>query len=204
MSGLKATSLRLTAAVASLALLVQGLTGCAGEATYVWAEELKEPEAPVSYVIAPGDVLSVRVFNQDNMSTRARVRSDGKIAVPFVGDVDVLGKTPAAVAKELSVLLKEYVVSPTVTITIEETLAATVSVLGEVARPGIYPIDASTGVLQALAAAGGFTDYASRGSIYLVRRSPAGRIRLSYSALTQGTGKASQFRLHAGDVLLVE
>lgn len=200
--GLRAS--RFGGALTLLAALAPTSLGCGGAATYVWADAMSDHEPPVSYVIAPGDVLGVRVFNQDNMSTRARVRSDGKIAVPFVGEIDVLGKTPATVAAELSVLLKAYVVSPTVTIVVEEALVASVSVLGEVARPGIYPIDASTGVLQALAAAGGFTDYASRGPIYVVRRSPPGRIRLSYGALIQGAGKGSLLRLRAGDVLVVE
>lgn len=195
---------RLGPALAALLFVAPGLSGCAAQATYVWAEELKEPASPAIYLIAPGDVLGVRVFNQDNMSARARVRSDGKIALPFVGEIDVLGKAPAAVARELSLLLKEFVVSPTVTITVEEAQPASVSVLGEVARPGVYPIDPSTGVLQALAAAGGFTDYASRGSIYVVRRAPAARIRFTYAALVQGAGGVAAIRLHPGDVMLVE
>jgi polysaccharide export outer membrane protein len=195
---------RCTWTISLLTSALAPLSGCGSEAKYVWVQELKEPESPASYLIAAGDMLSVRVFNQDNMSTRARVRTDGKIAVPFIGDVEVRGKTPAMVSAELAALLKEYVVSPNVTITIEEAQATSVSVMGEVARPGIYPIDSTTGVLQALAAAGGFTDYASKSSIYVVRRAPAARIRFTYSALVLGEGPASAFRLHTGDVLVVE
>jgi polysaccharide export outer membrane protein len=96
------------------------------------------------------------------------------------------------------------VVSPQVTITVEESQPTSVSVLGEVAHPGIYTLDPSAGVLQALAAAGGFTEYASRDSIYLVRRPPSPRIRFAFSALSQGEGRAAAFRLRAGDVVIVE
>jgi polysaccharide export outer membrane protein len=191
--------------VAGAALLLLLLAGCSSSAPYVWYSQLPAHDGADEYLISPGDMLGVRVFNQENMSTHARVRSDGRIAVPFLGDVEVRGKPPARVAKELEVRFKEYVVTPAVTITVEETVPTSVSVLGEVAKPGVYTIDSSSGVLQALAVAGGFTDYASRGSIYLVRHSPAQqRIRFTYAALVEGEGAAATFRLRAGDVLLVE
>lgn len=194
---------RCSSFIACAALAIVPLAGCSS-GHYVWYSELPVHQGADEYVIAPGDLLSVRVFNQESMSTHARVRSDGKIAVPFLGDVEVRGKPPAHVAKELEERFKQYVVSPAVTITVEETLPTSVSVLGEVAKPGVYTIEASSGVLQALAVAGGFTDYASRGSIYVVRRAPAQRIRFTYASLVEGEGAAAMFRLRAGDVLLVE
>lgn len=187
-------------------LLTAALTtlGCGTTGPYVWVQDLPAQQAADGYVIAVGDVLSVRVFGQDNMSTRSRVRSDGKIAVPFIGEVDVRGKSPAAVSADLETRFKHYVVSASVTITVEETQPASVAVLGEVSHPGVYPVDASAGVLQALALAGGFTDYASRGSLYVVRHAPTQRIRFTYSSLVQGDDRASTFRLRAGDVLVVE
>ena len=185
------------------ALVALPLSGCAG-APYVWVEKLPPQSAAGEYVIEPGDLVGVRVFNQDNMSAHARVRSDGKVAVPILGDVDVAGKTPTAVSKELAVRLKEYVVSPIVTVSVEETKATNVAVLGEVAHPGNYTLDASAGVLSALAAAGGFTDYASRDSIYVVRRASGPRIRFAFGNLDHGDGPAAAFRLHAGDAVIVE
>ena len=88
--------------------------------------------------------------------------------------------------------------------TVEESQPTSVSVLGEVAHPGIYTVDPASGVLQALAAAGGFTDFASRDSIYVVRRAPTQRIRFSYSMLLDGDKRAESFRLHKGDVVVVE
>jgi polysaccharide export outer membrane protein len=186
-----------------LALALGALAGCGG-GPYVWVQELPPPPAADDYLIASGDVISVRVFNQENMSTRARVRADGKIAVPFIGEIEVRGKAPAALSADLETRFKHYVVSAPVTVTVEETAPSSVSVIGEVAHPGAYTIDSQAGVLQALAVAGGFTEYASRGSIYLLRRSPSQRIRFTYAALTQGEERAAAFRLRAGDVVVVE
>jgi polysaccharide biosynthesis/export protein len=216
MSPRKYPSRQVTTALAAAALV--SLLGC-GSGRYVWIDDVKAPRAAGEYVIAPGDLVSVRVFNQESMSTRVRVRSDGKIAVPLVGDVEAAGKTPAALSRELAGRFKEYVVSPMVTTTVEETQPTSVSVLGEVTHAGIYTLDASAGVLQALAAAGGFTEYASRDAIYVVRRAPVPlidggspdgaaeappRVRFTFSSLVQGGGRAAAFRLHAGDVVVVE
>jgi len=184
--------------------LLACLVGCSGGGSYVWANELPADQSADAYVIAPGDLLSVRVYNQENLSTHARVRSDGKIAMPLVGEVVVRGRPPAVVSRELEARLKEFMVSPTVTITVEETAPTSVTVLGQVVHPGIYTVDATSGVLQALAVAGGFNDYASRGSIYLVRRSTAQRIRFTFSNLTHLEDREAMFTLRTGDVVVVE
>jgi polysaccharide biosynthesis/export protein len=186
-----------------LAMALMALTGCSA-GSYVWADQLREPHAPDEYVIAAGDVVGMRIFNQENMTTRARVRGDGRITVPLLGDVEVRGRTPAAAASDVALRYREYLSSPKVTVTVEEAQPTSVSVLGEVARPGIYALEAPAGVLQALAAAGGLTEYASRSSIYVVRRVPAQRVRFSLSSLVQAGTRSATFRLHAGDVVVVE
>jgi polysaccharide export outer membrane protein len=188
-----------------LAVLLEAslLAGCGG-APYVWVDELPQQGSSDEYVITSGDLVNIRVFNQESLSTRARVRSDGRLAVPMIGDVELRGRPPAAVSKEVAARLKEYVVSPVVTVTLEEPQSTAVSVLGEVARPGNYPLDTSPGVLQAIAAAGGLTDYASRDGIFVVRRAAGKRIRFAFSSLVQGETRASAFRLRAGDVVVVE
>ncbi len=188
---------------ALLFALVAAPLGCAS-APYVSVNDLPEDAAGHEYLIATGDMLNVRVFNEENMSTRARVRNDGRIAVPLLGDVMVRNRTPSDVSKELNARFKAYVVSPVVTITVEETQPTSVSVLGEVTKPGIYTVDRSSGVLQALAAAGGLTEYASNSGIYVVRRDPSARIRFSFAGLTDADSRAASFRLRTGDVVVVE
>jgi polysaccharide export outer membrane protein len=124
--------------------------------------------------------------------------------MPFVGDVELRGRPPAAASKEIAARLKEYVVSPIVTVSVEEPRPTTVSVVGEVAHPGVYAVDGSAGVLQALAAAGGLSDYASRDAIFVVRAARPQRIRFTFSSLAQGLGRAALFRLEPGDAVVVE
>jgi polysaccharide biosynthesis/export protein len=178
---------------------------CGSSGPYIWASQLGPEEVGSSdYVIAAGDVLSVRVFGQEAMSTRAKVRSDGKISMPFIGDVVVFGKPPAVVAREMEVGLKSFINSPNVTVTIDEFQPTTVSVVGEVGHPGTITIERNTGVLQALANAGGITENASRDDIYVLRQTPVPRrIRFTYDLLTR-TLPTSTFRLRPGDIVVVE
>jgi polysaccharide export outer membrane protein len=208
----RALGARSLGAGAALALLVA--SGCrghgAGNSTPV--EEYAAGAASAEgadYRIAAGDTLAVRVWNQDAMSNaRARVRDDGKISVPLLQDVDVAGTTPTELSQRLQVKLKTYMVNPVVTITVEEFRPLRVSVLGEVARPGQYDLDRGAGVLAALAAAGGLTDYANRSALYVLRSGPDGkspvRIRFRYDALVQGERLAAGFRLHPGDLVVAE
>jgi len=180
---------------------------CASTQTYVWIDDVPSSvvDTPSAYVIQPGDLLSIKVWNQDNMSTRVRVRDDGKISVPFLNDVQAANKLPTALAREIELGLKPYLNNPLVTVTIEEVRPLNISVLGEVVKSGSFSLASGVGVLQALAAAGGFTEFANRDAIYVIRQgAPPNRIRFTLSQLTQATGKAGQFRLKNDDVVFVE
>lgn len=179
--------------------------GCGSTGPYVWATQLPAEEVgSVDYTIVVGDVLNVRVFGQEAMSTRAKVRSDGKLSIPFLGDVVVVGKTPAKVAKEVESGLKNFINSPNVTVTVDEFQPTTVAVLGEVAHPGTISLERNAGVLQALASAGGLTENASKDEIFVLREAPvARRIRFTWDSLTRGVPNGT-FRLRPGDVVVVE
>lgn len=186
------------------------LTGCAGDpGRFVWVDEYRDAVSPPrEYVIVAGDVLNVRVFQQDNMSARVRVRNDGKVSLPFLNDVLAAGYTPAVLAQQLQTRLKDFVNTPVVTVSLEEIKPLPVSVLGEVAHPGIFQLEPGAGVLQALASAGGFTEFARQDGIYVLRKeakepNPT-RIRFTYRALIRAHGKAAAFALQAGDVVVVE
>ncbi len=180
-------------------------SACGSTGPFVWANQLRADEVGgADYVIVAGDVVSVRVFGQDAMSTHAKVRSDGKISMPFLGDVLVLGKAPSTVAREMEAGLKNFINSPNVTVSVDEFQATTVAVLGEVGHPGTISLDRNAGVLQALANAGGLTEAASRDDIYVLREVPVPRrIRFTYDLLTKNP-PTSTFRLRPGDVVVVE
>jgi polysaccharide export outer membrane protein len=172
-------------------------------------EQYPAPSPETEYRIGPGDVLAIRVWNQESMSNpHTRVRDDGKISVPFLQDVDVVGATPGELSQRLQTKLKTYVVNPVVTVTVEEVRPLRISVLGEVTHPGQYELDRGAGVLAALAAAGGLTDYAHRDSIFVIRNPPdakaPARIRFRYQALAGAESRAASFRLRPGDVVVVE
>lgn len=198
-------------AVNRVAPLLAGLCfiACANVGRYVWVDDYPQltPAASAQgYVIAPGDLISVRVFNQEGMSARGRVRADGKFSMPLLNDIEAAGYTPAALGQQLQTRLKEFIHAPTVTVSLEETKPISVSVLGEVTKSGLYQLEpGACGVLQAVAMAGGLTDYAHRDRIFVVRQASAPvRIRFRYDALVKAEGPAAQFRLQSGDVLVVE
>ncbi len=192
---------------AVVALAVLGACATSGGGSSIPVNEYQEPPAtPQSgYVIQSGDVLQVRVFNQPDMSARVRVRDDGKVSIPFLNDVTAVGLTPNALAQQIQTRLKEFINAPVVTISLEEARPFSVSVIGEVNKAGVYALPPGAGVLQALAAAGGLNQYASKDKIFVVRETPTpARIRFEFEQLTQAVGKAATFRLRLGDIVVVE
>jgi polysaccharide biosynthesis/export protein len=159
------------------------------------------------YVISSGDVLQVRVFQQEAMSARVKVRADGKVSLPLVNDVMVAGKSPAVLAAELQTRLKDFINTPVVTVSLEEMRPVTVSVVGEVARSGLVTVEQNSGLLQAVAAAGGLTDFAHRDGLFVLRKIPGQapkRIHFTWDALSRGEGPAGRFTLLPGDVVVAE
>lgn len=195
-----------------LALAALAGAGCAHVGEHVWVDAYAEPTQPKSaYFLSRGDVVFVRVWNQDGLSGRVRVRSDGMVSLPLVNDVEAAGFEPAAVAKKLQVKLKEFIVNPMVTVSLEDPAGLEISVMGEVARPGVYRVDQDPSVLKALASAGGLGPLASRDRIFVLRYGDKPgqplvpvRIRFSYEKLAHAEGAAARFRLRSGDVVVVE
>lgn len=187
------------------AVLASGVA-CASTGPYVWADGLP-PSANAStegVVIQDGDTVNVRVFNQEPLSTHEKVRPDGKISMPVIGEVMARGKRPAQLASEIQDRLKTVVVAPSVTVTLDAGAELKVSVLGEVRNAGIFQLDHGANVLHALAAAGGLSEYADRDKVFVVRRSLPQRVRFRYEDLRSADPKSIGFTLQAGDVVVVE
>lgn len=190
-------------------VLVAGLgAGCsqAIQTPYIWITDWRETGVPPKgeYVIGVGDALNVLVWDQEKMSAHVRVRSDGKVSLPFLDDVPVAGMTPVALATSLEERLKQFIVTPQVTVVVEEARPLNVSVLGQVEQPGLYTLDPGAGVAQALAAAGGLKDFAHKDRIFLLRSGSDTRVRMTYSDVTAGKGPAFQLRLRSSDIVVVE
>jgi polysaccharide export outer membrane protein len=192
-----------------VALFAVLLGACSSTGPFVWVNDMPReytvrPNAG-DYLVNDGDTVNIRVFNQEALSTRARVRSDGRLAVPVLGDIDVRGKLPSALKTELEGRLKGYVNAPSVTVTVEDFQPISVSVLGEVTHPGAFPLDPRATVAQVLAVAGGLTDYASRDRIFVVRSAPHRvRVRFTYEDILRGSPASAGFVLQNGDLVVVD
>ncbi|MBK8012615.1 MAG: polysaccharide biosynthesis/export family protein [Deltaproteobacteria bacterium] len=177
--------------------------GCATQHPFVWAEAFQEKPEP--RVIQARDTLSVVVKNQAQLSGEFVVRENGAYLQPLVGDVDVEGLSTEQAASRLTEKLQGILTSPIVTLSISRPRPLLVSVVGEVRQPGNFELPAGDGVLEAIARAGGLTEFAAEDDIYVLRRSPARlRIRFRYADLTGGTAKSSGFQLRDGDVVVVD
>jgi polysaccharide biosynthesis/export protein len=202
---------RSTVALALVSCLIGFFPACGSAVGAIEVEQLKQapdpPPGTSEYIVGIGDMLNVQVFEQDKMSAKVRVRSDGRITLPFLNDVPAAGKAPVKLAAELEEGLKAVVLNPKVTVFVEESKPPTisVSVLGEVSKPGVQLLEPGVGVAQAIASAGGLTPFAKKNRIFVVRAGiQPPRIHFRYDALTREVGPASSFRLRAGDVVIVE
>ena len=181
------------------------LPACGATGPYVWVDSLPPTATSTNDVIVQdGDILNVRVFNQEPLSTRERVRSDGKIAVPVIGEVIARGKRPAQLAAEIQDRLKSVLQAPSVSVIMEQTGEMKVSVVGEVRNSGVFAIEPGANVLHALAAAGGLSDYADHDKIFVVRKSLPQRVRFKYNDLRSADPKSIAFTLQNADVVVVE
>jgi polysaccharide export outer membrane protein len=184
------------------------VAGCAGPGQYVWYNQLS-PEAIASsneYVIHTGDTVNIRILGHEDLSTRIKVRADGRVSMPIIGDIVASGRRPSALRSEIEGRLKDFVVMPTVTVNVEDVAPVKILVFGEVGRPGVIPLDPNMSLAEALALSGGLTEYASRDRIFVVRTQPALlRIRFTWEAVTRDDPtRAGTFALHGGDYIVVE
>lgn len=175
--------------------------------SYIWINDYPVQSAANEYVIGSGDLLGIQVWDNQQMSTRTRVRSDGRISLPLISDFDATGKTPTQLAAELERALKDghFVLNPRVTVAVEESRPIVIPVLGNVAHPGNYTVEPGAGLAVALASAGGLTDFAHKDRIFVVRKAPSpARIRFSMDAIASAVGRAPTFRLQSGDAVFVQ
>jgi polysaccharide export outer membrane protein len=158
-----------------------------------------------TFVIGNDDVLAINVWKEPDISRSIPVRSDGKISLPLVGEVQAAGQTPLALEKEIASKLKNYISEPEVTVIVQQVNSQKFNILGQVARPGAYVIANSPTVLDAIALAGGFRDFAKQKSIYVLRQGPDGESRLpfNYKEVVHGKNMAQNIKLQPRDTIIV-
>jgi polysaccharide export outer membrane protein len=162
------------------------------------------PLAQAEYQLGREDVVAVELWKDPSLSAKVPVRPDGKISLPMIGEVVAAGRTARELEREITERLRPMVHDPVVAVMVAEVNAARFYVLGEVAHPGAFPARGAVSVLQALALAGGPTEFASRGSIVVIRPSRDGgeqRYQVDYRAVV--AGKARPLMLASGDTVFV-
>ena len=164
------------------------------------------PALPEDYVIGLEDILSVNVWKEPELSVKeVVVRPDGKISVPLVGDIQASGLTPMQLQERVSERMKEYVAAPSVTIVVLRIGSRSVSIVGQVAKPGIYYLGAPMTVLELLARAGGIGPDAEEKKIAIVRTEGGKTVsyRFNYKDVSKGKHLEQNIELKNGDTVIV-
>jgi polysaccharide biosynthesis/export protein len=159
-----------------------------------------------NFVIGDDDVLAVNVWKEAEISRTVTVRSDGKISLPLVGEVQASAKTPKQLEAEISNKLSGYISDPAVTVIVQEIRSQRFNILGQVSHPGSYVLNNSTTVLDAIALGGGFKDFAKQKSILILRENPdrtQTRFAFNYKEVIKGQHPEQNIKLEPGDTVVV-
>jgi polysaccharide export outer membrane protein len=159
-----------------------------------------------TFVIGNDDLLAISVWKEPDISRSVPVRSDGKISLPLVGEVKAAGETPLKLEQDLAAKLKNYIDEPEVTVIVQQINSQKFNILGQVNHPGSFALSNSATVLDAIALAGGFRDFAKQKSIYVLRQAADGsetRIPFNYKDVVKGKNPEQNVKLQPRDTVVV-
>jgi polysaccharide export outer membrane protein len=159
------------------------------------------------YIIGPEDILEITVWKNADLSKLVQVRPDGRISLPLLGDISAVAKTPVQLTEEISAGLRAYMENPTISIMVKEVNSYQIYVLGEVNKPGKFPLKSKTTLLQGITVAGGFTPMAARNKIVVFRFTKDGegqtKLKASYDDIVVRDGANQNIELKPGDQIVV-
>ncbi len=161
---------------------------------------------PSEYVIGPTDVLDISVWKEPEISRTVTVRPDGKISLPLAGELDASGQTPLQLQTEISTRLTKFITNPGVTVLLHDVRSGAVNIFGKVAKPGSYALTKQMTVLDVIAAAGGFKDYAGLSKIYVLRVQDNGgtvRYKFNFKQVIKGVKLSQNILLKPRDTIYV-
>jgi polysaccharide export outer membrane protein len=192
-----------------IAPVVLGVAGCAEKRGDYEVDLI----APSEFPLGPEDVLKVTVWKSQDLSSEVMIRPDGTITLPLIGDVPAAGLPANVLAKRIADRLTEYITAPIVTVQVKEVNSYFIYVLGEVVKPGKYPLKSYANVMQGISLAGGFAPFASKNKIKVLRNVSIGpeghekkrqvEIPVHYDDILKGTAVPGNFFLRSGDVIVV-
>jgi polysaccharide export outer membrane protein len=180
--------------------------GKASKKTATATLQASAPVAAPDYIIGTEDVLAINVWKEPELTKTVPVRPDGKISLPLVGEVQAAGKTPKQLQEQLSTGLQSYIASPEVTVMVQEVRSQKINVVGEVNKPGTFILVKPMTVLDGLAEAGGFREFAKTSKIYVLRVNADGtqtRFPFNYKKVIKGRNSAENIQLESHDTIVV-
>lgn len=193
-----------TAGIFALGLLSGIFLGCAQNIVE------RDYEAPGQFLLGPEDVLDITVWKNVDLSKTVVIRPDGLISLPIIGDVQAAGVTANELAERIAQHLRQFSNNPAVSVSVKEINSYSIYVLGEVTKPGKYQAKSFTTILQAISMAGGFTEFAKKNQLQIVRNRLNGdgrlhetRIPIRYKDLLAGQGEPGNVILLSGDTVVV-
>lgn len=162
---------------------------------------------PADYIIGAEDVLEISVWKNAELSKVVTVRPDGKISMPLIGDVQAAGLTPNQLRDKIVGRLKEYQETAVASVIVQGVNSYRIFIVGEIRAPGTYVLKTRTSVLQAISLAGGFTQFASKNKIVLIRKKSDGvgeeKIHIRFNDLVYDVSSDKNLILKAGDTIFV-
>jgi len=160
----------------------------------------------LSYVIGPGDVLAITVWKDSELSRTMPVRPDGRISMPVLGDLQASGLTASQLQSKICERLGDYIRNPQVNVIVSEIKSRTFNVVGRVQKAGSFELIKPTTVLDAIAAAGGFQEFARQTKIYVLRNepdTPTLMFPFNYKQVIKGRRSDENVQLRPGDTVVV-
>lgn len=196
-----------TLVLSAMAVIVIGL-GMSGCAQPTLGE--REYAAPQEFLLGPEDVVEIAVWKNQDMTKTVPIRPDGVISMPIIGDVRAAGMTTDALAQRITERLKPYIANPSVSVSVKDLNSYFIFVVGEVSKPGKFQLKSYATVLQAISLAGGFTEYAKKNKMQVVRLMPNGdkklreiHIPVRYDDVVSGRSESGNIILSSGDTVVV-
>ncbi|MGB9074398.1 MAG: polysaccharide biosynthesis/export family protein [Terriglobales bacterium] len=198
-----------------LSLAAQVTNGTAAKDTATAARSTKSAQAEGAnaqaaagrdYIIGNGDLLAINVWKEAEISRVVPVRPDGKISLPLIGELQASGRTPRQLQEEIAKKLKDYVAEPEVNVIVQEIKSQKFNVLGMVMHPGSYTLTKPMTVIDAIAMAGGFRDFAKQKDVYVLRRDVGGkqnRLPFNYKDVIKGRSPEQNVELQSDDTVVV-
>ena len=163
------------------------------------------PPPGTQYIIGPEDILNINVWNEPQLSLSVPVRTDGKISLPLINDIQVVNMTPLELKEELTKRFTEFVENPTVSVIVEQVNSLKIFVVGNVNQPGVFDVKREVNVLQAISMAGGFTEWAKKRKIKIFRNHKGVEkvLKVNYNKITSGKYPELNIPLQPGDTIVV-